>query len=59
MDVTDSWKVYDWDIFGSFKSMIQTAFAVVLFEIAEMNAFFLKSVLWVEPDVPAFLGIDE
>ena len=55
----DSWKVYDWDIFGSFKSMIQTAFAVVLFEIAEMNAFFLKSVLWVEPDVPAFLGIDE
>ena len=53
-----SWKVYDWDIFGSFKSMLQIAFVCVLFEIAEMNAFFLKSVLWVEPDVPTLPGID-
>lgn len=54
----DSWKVYDWDIFGSFKSMLQIALVCVLFEIAEMNAFFLKSVLWVEPDVPTLPGID-
>lgn len=50
--------MYEWDIFGSFKSMLQTAFVCVLFEIAEMNAFFLKSVLWVEPDVPPALGLD-
>lgn len=46
-----SWEVYDWDIFGSFKSFSQTAFIVVIFEIAEMNAFFLKSCLWIPPSV--------
>ena len=49
--MTDSWKVYDWDIFGSFKSFAQTAFICVIFEIAELNAFFLKSTLWIEPSV--------
>ena len=46
-----SWKMYDWDIFSSFKSMTHTLFVCVFFEVAEMNAFFLKSVLWVQPDV--------
>ena len=49
--MTRSWKEYDWDIFGSFKSCAQTAFICVIFEIAELNAFFLKSTLWIEPSV--------
>lgn len=43
--------VYNWDVFGSFKSCAQTAFVCVIFEIAELNAFFLKSTLWLEPSV--------
>lgn len=46
-----SWMVYNWDVFGSFKSCVQTAFVCVIFEIAELNAFFLKSTLWLEPSV--------
>ena len=49
--MTRSWKENDCDIVGSFKSCAQTAFICVIFEIAEMNAFFLKSTLWIEPSV--------
>lgn len=58
MHLKGSWKVYDWNIFGSFKSFFQTAFIVVIFEIAEMNAFFLKSCLWVTPSVFGLYSID-
>ena len=30
---------------------MQTAFICVIFEVAEMNAFFLKSCLWIPPSV--------
>lgn len=52
--MTSSWKPYDWNIFGSFKSFMQTAFICVIFEIAEMNAFFLKSCLWIPPSVELY-----
>ena len=49
-----SWKVYDWNSFGSFKSLAQTFMICVIFEFVEMNAFFLKSTLWIEPSVSIF-----
>eukprot|EP00736_Rhodelphis_marinus_P008984 Rmarinus@m.23948 len=44
-----SWASYTWAAFHSYKRMLQVIFILVAMWIAELNAFFLKFVLWVPP----------
>ncbi|KAK8811523.1 hypothetical protein WA158_003257 [Blastocystis sp. Blastoise] len=50
-----SWTTYKWNMFGSFRRYVQCAGVIILFEIVEMDAFFLKSSLYLEP--PHYLNI--
>lgn len=38
-------------MFGSFIRYVQCCGFIALFELVEMDAFFLKSTLWLEPPV--------
>lgn len=40
---------FHWDVFSSGKRFFAVALLVVLIEIVELNAFFLKFVLWIPP----------
>ncbi len=50
-----SWTTFHWDILGSMKRFYSAAFLVLLLELVELNAFFLKTVLWIPP--PHFINV--
>ena len=46
---------FHWDVFSSGKRFLIICLLVVLIEIVELNAFFLKFVLWIPP--PHYLNV--
>ena len=46
----DSWAVFNWGMTASFKNYLVTVFIVFGFLIAELNAFYLKHLLWIPPN---------
>ncbi|KDQ15125.1 hypothetical protein BOTBODRAFT_32107 [Botryobasidium botryosum FD-172 SS1] len=46
------WTTFHWEGTASFKNYLSIVIILVLFLMAEMNAFYLKALLWMEPDHP-------
>eukprot|EP00002_Diphylleia_rotans_P015188 TRINITY_DN2942_c0_g1_i1.p1 TRINITY_DN2942_c0_g1~~TRINITY_DN2942_c0_g1_i1.p1 ORF type:complete len:411 (-),score=70.08 TRINITY_DN2942_c0_g1_i1:690-1922(-) len=47
-----SWEPYNWEVFSSFKRFCYVLIFLIVFAFLEVNAFFLKFVLWVPPRNP-------
>lgn len=45
-----SWTTYTWDIFSSMPRFLSVMLLIFVAMVVELNAFFLKHVLWVPPD---------
>ncbi|KAG0216819.1 hypothetical protein BGX33_012039 [Mortierella sp. NVP41] len=44
-----SWTKFEWDMTKSFKSYCTVLFILTMFLICELNAFYLKTLLWIPP----------
>jgi len=51
-----SWSEYHWDILHSWKRFVSVIVVVIAISVIELNAFYLKYVLWVPPPHPLNVG---
>eukprot|EP00741_Cyanophora_paradoxa_P009312 tig00000144_g9020.t1 len=46
------WDVFEWEVFASWRRLVQVLFLLAIISAIELNAFFLKFLLWIPPTNP-------